>query len=249
MGFLPGWDSADSTATIAHGLHITAIVVLGLLVVAEAMALVYDSRKEHLVGVSALETETKHENDTKAAEARHTADITEARDAAKAANDELAELRQKRSPRHLSDAVRDQLVEALSPFNGQQVKITSNSGDVESDAFANEFYNVVIKARWNCLNKPGSFEGIFVGYPIGVEVTLNLADMQARHAPPSTAAAYNALMAVLHKAGIVNENEPAFANAVTPSGLIEIRVGFKPDRPGETSADLHPERTIRLPEK
>jgi hypothetical protein len=44
MSVLPGWESADSTAAITHWLHVTTIVVMGLLVIAEALALIYDSR-------------------------------------------------------------------------------------------------------------------------------------------------------------------------------------------------------------
>jgi len=52
MGFFPGWDSVESTATIAHGLHVTAVIVLGSLFIAEGMALIYDSRNHRLVGIA-----------------------------------------------------------------------------------------------------------------------------------------------------------------------------------------------------
>jgi hypothetical protein len=57
MNLLPGWDSTDLTEAIAHHLHIAAVVVLALLVVAEALALIYDTRNHHLVRVAAGEAE------------------------------------------------------------------------------------------------------------------------------------------------------------------------------------------------
>ena len=75
MSFVPGWDSAETTAAIAHNLHITAIVGLGLLIVSEGMALIYDSRKEHLVGIAAGEAEAQRKREADAAEARHEADV------------------------------------------------------------------------------------------------------------------------------------------------------------------------------
>jgi hypothetical protein len=45
MAILPGWNSLVAAGSIAHSLHIAAMVVLALVVVAEGMALVYDDRK------------------------------------------------------------------------------------------------------------------------------------------------------------------------------------------------------------
>jgi hypothetical protein len=59
MGMLPGWDAADSAATIAHNLHIAAIIVLALLVLSEGLALVYDTRKEQLAGIAAKAAEER----------------------------------------------------------------------------------------------------------------------------------------------------------------------------------------------
>jgi hypothetical protein len=40
MGFLPGWDSAEVTETIAHNLHISAAIVFDLPFVADGIALI-----------------------------------------------------------------------------------------------------------------------------------------------------------------------------------------------------------------
>ena len=56
MAMLPGWNSLESVGSIGHSLHMAAIVVLALLVVAEGLALVYDDRKYALVGAAERET-------------------------------------------------------------------------------------------------------------------------------------------------------------------------------------------------
>jgi hypothetical protein len=45
MPMLPGWNSIEAVGSIGHSLHMAAMVVLALLVVAEGLALVYDDRK------------------------------------------------------------------------------------------------------------------------------------------------------------------------------------------------------------
>ena len=42
MAMLPGWNSLAAVGSIGHSLHMAAMVVLALLVVAEGLALVYD---------------------------------------------------------------------------------------------------------------------------------------------------------------------------------------------------------------
>ncbi len=149
--------------------------------------------------------------------------------------------------RHLSDAQKQTIINAIKPFLGQAVSITSNPGNIESDDFARDFYDVIKNTEWNYQGDPDKFETIFDQYPIGVEVTLNLDDIQQKRVSIATATAYNALMGALHELDIVNSNEPAFANKSVPSGRIEIRIGSKPPKPGETGADRHPGRTQTIP--
>jgi hypothetical protein len=52
MAMLPGWNSLEAVGSIGHSLHMAAIVVLALLVVAEGLALVYDDRKYALIGAA-----------------------------------------------------------------------------------------------------------------------------------------------------------------------------------------------------
>lgn len=77
MSFLPGWDSVDTTEAIAHSLHITAVVVLGLLFLAEGMALIYDSRNHKLVGVATFNADGQRKRETDEAEGPDTFTQTE----------------------------------------------------------------------------------------------------------------------------------------------------------------------------
>ena len=52
MAILPGWNSLAAAGSIAHSLHIAAMIVLAVLVAAEGMALGYDRRKYALIGAA-----------------------------------------------------------------------------------------------------------------------------------------------------------------------------------------------------
>src|SRR6476660_2441502 len=52
MAMLPGWNSLEAVGSIGHSLHMAAIVVVALFVVAEGLALVYDDRKYALIDVA-----------------------------------------------------------------------------------------------------------------------------------------------------------------------------------------------------
>jgi hypothetical protein len=223
MNYLPGWDSIDSTLRLHSFFELTGIVLFLVVVTFELLSYFYGHRHDWLVEQAQNATNSRYEA-------------------------EIANLKAQQAERHLSERERKIIFAAMAPFRGQKVKITSAPGDWESDELAKEFYALAQKAQWDCINTPGEFETIYAsGAPIGIEVTLNLADVKARNVPPATAAAYNSLMDALHQLGLVKPNEPAFANSGVDSGTIEIRVGTKPRKPGETSADIYPEKTIPLP--
>ncbi|MBV8809479.1 MAG: hypothetical protein JO033_12470 [Acidobacteriaceae bacterium] len=71
MAMLPGWNSLDAVGSIGHGLHIAAMLVLTLLVVAEGMALVYDGRKYALIGAVEREITASRDQERREAEDRH----------------------------------------------------------------------------------------------------------------------------------------------------------------------------------
>ena len=76
MALLPGWNSLDAAGSIAHSLHVAAMVVLVLLVVAEGMALVYDDRKYALIGVE-RDITARRDQDQREAQERHHNEMAE----------------------------------------------------------------------------------------------------------------------------------------------------------------------------
>lgn len=75
MSFLPGWDSVELTETIGHNLHITAIIVLGLLFLSEGMALIYDTRNHKLVRIAANSVDAQRKAEADAAETRRKTEV------------------------------------------------------------------------------------------------------------------------------------------------------------------------------
>ncbi len=77
MAILPGWNSFVAAGSIAHSLHIAAMVVLALLVVAEGMALVYDDRKYALIGAAESDITASREQERREIEERDHNEIAE----------------------------------------------------------------------------------------------------------------------------------------------------------------------------
>src|SRR5712691_4222567 len=101
MSFLPGWDSIESTAAIAHGLHITAIVVLGLLFLSEGAALIYDSRNHRLAAVAESARIAAEQKKYSDAETRHAAEVGRLNETLVEAAKKTAQLDKRTAARHL----------------------------------------------------------------------------------------------------------------------------------------------------
>jgi hypothetical protein len=140
MTFFPGWDSIQSTTTIAHSLLITAVVVLALLVLSEGAALVYDTRKDDLVAERDDATNRQHDEEM----ARLRLDTANA-------NAEAARLKwlldqeiQKRAPRSLTD---DQKAALLTELKGNIPEIALVvQNDIEAQAFSTQLFTIFSEA-------------------------------------------------------------------------------------------------------
>src|SRR2546429_9592907 len=71
MAMLPGWNSLEAVGSIGHSLHMAAMVVLALLVVAEGLALGYDDRKYALIGAAESEIMITRDQEGLAVTERH----------------------------------------------------------------------------------------------------------------------------------------------------------------------------------
>src|ERR1044071_832494 len=142
MAMLPGWNSLEAVGSIGHSLHMAAIVVLALLVVAEGLALVYDDRKYALIGVAEGEITISRGQEAQAITERHHNEIA-------ALQRELEEARRQEASLRLTSIGQQALLDALSPFAGQQIEIVSTPGDLQAQQFANDFASVAREAGWN----------------------------------------------------------------------------------------------------
>ena len=158
MAMLPGWNSLEAVGSIGHSLHMTAMVVLALLVVAEGLALVYDDRKYALVGAAEREIMITHDQEELAVTERHHNEIV-------VLQRDLEEAQRQQASLRLTTIGQQALLDAVSPFPGQQIEIVSMLGDPEGQQFANDFASVAQQAGWNATN-----EAALATNPSGIEV-------------------------------------------------------------------------------
>jgi hypothetical protein len=156
---LPGWNSLEAVGSIGHSLHMTAMMVLALLVIAEGLALVYDDRKYALVGAAEREITVSREQEALAVTERHHNEIV-------ALQRELEEAQRQQASLRLTTIGQQALLDAVSPFPGQQIEIVSILGDLEGQQFANDFASVAQQAGWNAT----SFNEAALANPSGIEV-------------------------------------------------------------------------------
>ena len=186
MAILPGWNSLDAAGFIARSLHIAAMVVLALLVIAEGMALVYNDRKYALIGAAERDITARRDQEQREAEERHYDEIAELQR-------RLQETQPQQASRLLTTTDQQRLIAALSPFPGQQIDITSMLGDPEGQQFANDFVSVAQQAGWNAT---GVNQAAFTTNPIGVEVRYR--EPPPDNVPPPALAALVDILMELH---------------------------------------------------
>ena len=211
MSMLPGWNSIETVGSIGHNLHIAAMVVLALLLVAEGMALTYDNRKYALIGAAEHDIIAKRDQEQREAEERYRGELAQLQE-------ELLES-QPQQARHLSSSDQETLIAALSPFSGQQLEISSILGDLEAQEFASDFALVAAEAGWMLM---GIHETSFTTNPVGVDV-LYREPPQDNVPPPSLTALVDALVS-LH---ILPARSVTIFEDLAPN-VIRLVVGTKP---------------------
>ena len=224
MAILPGWNSLAAAGSIAHSLHIAAMIVLAVLVVAEGMALVYDDRKYALIGAAERDVTATYDEERREAEGRHHNDIAELQR-------RIEETQRQQASRGLTFSDQQTLVAALSPFPGQHLEINFVLGDPEAQQFANDFASIALQAGWNAT---GINEAAFTANPIGVELFYREPPPD-NLPPPALAALVDALMD-LH---ILPARSVSIYEDLAPD-VIRLVVGAKPARP-ELHSSLSPQ--------
>src|SRR5437868_7657707 len=229
MAMLPGWNSLEAVGSIGHSLHMTAMMVLALLVVAEGLALIYDDRKYALVGAAEREiTVSRDQEGLLAVTERHHNEIA-------ALQRELEEAQRQQASLRLTTIGQQTLLDAVSPFPGQQIEIVSILGDLEGQQFANDFASVAQQAGWNATRineaalatNPSDIEVLYREPPVG-EVP-----------PPALAALVDVLMDLhILPARSVTICEEVAAEVIrlmvgTRSATAELHSSLSPKEPPE----------------
>lgn len=227
MSFLPGWDSLETTETIAHNLHIAAVIVLGLLFLAEGMALVYDFRNHGLSRAAAVDADNKRQRDADAAESRRKAEVEGLQKQLSEADTRLAAVQKQQAPRRLTEAQKQFLIAQLSPYRGEKIEIVALLGDQESMQFAQDFHSVFVAAGWQDLSG-GVSQAVITGGAVGIEITLNQAEAQAGRLPPVLQPLINALTIAGLMPHAADGRPNVFMNPQSPTDHIVFRVGSKP---------------------
>ncbi len=218
MTLLPGWNSVDAVSGIAHWLHISAIVVLALLVVAEGMALIYDSRKDTLVAAAERASAEQRQRDQQKADDQHRAEVAQVQR-------QLEETRKQQAARRLSEEQKQTLISAILPFAGQKFILQHPMGD--SEAAFTQWISVFKHAKWiDVGNSP--LQTVWTGgVPVGIEVTLNQVDAEEAQKSGKMPSSVFTLLKTLGQFGLVDEHK-LFMNAEVAPQTIDFRVGAKP---------------------
>jgi cell division protein FtsL len=124
----PGWDSLGTVSRIHSWTEFSGIILLGLLVIAEAITWKYSARKDFLT--EQQQTAEKRQHDDEIARLHlETAQLTQSAESLKASN--LA-LESQIQPRRLDNAQITAIGSALAQFAGKKAAVISYSQDGEA---------------------------------------------------------------------------------------------------------------------
>ena len=224
MTWWPGWDSIEGAGWWSGFYFWFGIAALFVLGITEVISHRYGLRKDELVAIA----ESSGIQERTAKDAQHEAEATALRQEVAAANQKAAEAAQKASsveakqaPRHLTNAQRQALIDALKPFGGQAVDVVVPMGDNEAHSLAGEFVAVFRAAGWTTGANDGISQAVYSGTPVrGVQVTINEQDARANKLPRGVEQLVQTLIGL-------RLTKMAFMNPQTASGKIEFRVGSK----------------------
>jgi hypothetical protein len=218
----------ESVKTINYSFHIAALVFIALVALSEIMAFLYAERRDTLAELRDSAAAFHREQVINEADRRHAAEIGELKNQLAEAKNRLAEAEskveeatQKQAYRHLAAEEKRTLIDALSAFRGYKVRIFCISGDAEGRAYAEDFVNVFAQAGWDYGGGSGVNESRFDKDPVGIEITLNAAQVAAGRIPRAAETLGRTLSALGLAVG-------GFRSPDVPADTIEIRIGKKP---------------------
>jgi len=181
MSILPGWSSLESTANWVWGFHVAGLVFILLLAASEILASIYGKRADTLRDIAESVRAEKRQQEINEANAFHAAEVEALKREMGQAERKPGAFQREPTDRQLSPAQGNALIQALSPFRGQKIRVVCGVNDVEACRFAEAFKAVFVAAGWNC---DGVTQAAYIGsHPLGIEVTVNQAEGQAGRIP------------------------------------------------------------------
>jgi len=220
MSILPGWSSLESTANWVWGFHVAGLVFILLLAASEILAFIYGKRADTLRDIAESVRAEKRQQEINEANAFHAAEVEALKREMGQAERKPGAFQREPTDRQLSPAQGNALIQALSPFRGQKIRVVCGVNDVEACRFAEAFKAVFVAAGWNC---DGVTQAAYIGsHPLGIEVTVNQAEGQAGRIPQPA----DRLMKALIVLGL--SGQEIFADPAVPARQIDFRVGRKP---------------------
>jgi hypothetical protein len=213
MTWLPGWSSAENASTWSHIWFWFGMWCFLWLGIAEVIAFIYGLRKDNLVAAS---------EQVAAAQAQQNQNALQNQLAE--ANRKTAELEQQQAPRRLSEAQKQTLITALSPYRGQKISLLTILGDAECKQFLQDFMDVLDAAGWDHNGGNGILYSMFQGNdPVGVAVLVSEQEAAAKRGPPG-------VMPLIENLAAFDIVPPKriFSNPTVAVGEIKLVIGKKP---------------------
>ncbi|SRR5579875_2475808 len=216
MAWWPGWQSIEGASRWQDVFWWLGIAFIVLLIGSEVLARIYADRKDALVAAAERASVEQIRRDQQETELRYRAEVEQLQRQAEQA-------RLERTYRSLSADNKQALVAALTPFQGQKVRVTSVLGDPDGLHYAQQFADMFKAAGWALVNENGDIDqASYNKNPEGLEPTINQSEAAAGQVPAS----FLALVKTL--AGLKLASTRGYTNPGIPPDVIEFRVGVRP---------------------
>lgn len=149
MGWLPGWDSAESAGWWSSFHFWFGIACLFLLGGSEVLSHFYALRREELVTIADGAASRQRDQSQRETEERRAKESADLQSKVTVAEKALARLRAEQTPRELGTQEAAALTAACVPFRGQKFTATSIMSDDEGARFLDQIVAAIDAAGWD----------------------------------------------------------------------------------------------------
>jgi hypothetical protein len=226
MSWFPGWNSAADADWWNSFYFWLGIAFLVLLAISEVASHFYGLRKDELIADADRIATIKREKEQQATETRYQAQAAELKRRTEDAEQTLKRLQQDREPRSLTPEQQTELTNSMRAFRGQKSTATAVLNDDEGKALRDQIAASLVAAGWDHDGPNGMRQSLFTVSPVGVQVTLSKADLDAGR----QLTVVQPLIDKLASFGLLQKGI-GFVDVNVPSGQMDIIVGRKPTTP------------------